>query len=251
MGITSTDNAWGSPPEPLVLASNEVHVWRASLDLAGLELKCLQGLLSVDEQQRAKRFVGPKDRNAFIAARGLLRLILSRYLEQDPEALCFHYGLHGKPALVPELNPDRLCFNLSHSAGLALYAVVINQEVGVDLERVHPNVPYEAIAQRFFSAQESATLLALPAHERCQAFFNCWTRKEAYVKAQGRGIALPLNQFDVSLAPREPTALLSIDGNSQAAARWTLQALDPDPDYVAALVILGQDWQIKCWQWQG
>jgi len=249
MGIASSCTEWGSPPEPLVLASHEVHVWRASLGLARCNLKYLQQLLSGDEQQRAERFVDPKDRDAFIAARGLLRLILSRYLEQAPEALCFRYGLHGKPALVPELNPDRLCFNLSHSAGLALYAVAMNQEVGVDLERVHPNLPYEAIARRFFSPQESATLLALPAHERCEAFFNCWTRKEAYVKAQGRGIALPLNQFEVPLAPGEVTALLRSDGNSHAAAVWTLQALHPAPGYVAALVIAGQDWQTKCWQW--
>jgi len=250
MGIASSSPLWCYPPDPLVLARDEVHVWRASLDFVEPNLKHLHRLLSVDERQRAERFAVPQDRDAFIAARGLLRLILSRYLAQEPEALCFHYGLHGKPSLALESNPNRFCFNLSHSAGLALYAVVMDQEVGVDLERVHSNLPYEAIARRFFSPQESATLLALPVHERCQAFFNCWTRKEAYVKAQGRGIALPLNQFEVSFSPGEVAALLSIGGDSRAAASWTLQALHPGPDYRAALAIAGQDWQIRCWQWQ-
>ncbi len=240
---------WCCPLEPPVLGRDEVHVWRASLSLAPSRLRHLAQILSADERERAKRFVMPKDRDAFATARGLLRLILGRYLNLESEVLRFCYGSHGKPFLAPEFNPNQLCFNLSHSGELALYAVALDQELGVDLERVDASLDCEAIARRFFSAQESASLLALPERDRPRAFFNGWTRKEAYVKAQGCGIAL-LNQFDVSLAPSKPAALLSIDGNSQAAADWTLQALDPDPEYVAALAIAGRTWQIKCWQWQ-
>lgn len=238
---------WCPPPKPLIMAQNEVHVWRASLDLRPSRLSSLQQVLSGDERQRAERFVAQKDRDAFVAARGLLRLILGRYLGLEPESLHFCYGSYGKPALAPEFNPERLCFNLSHSGKMALYAVALNGELGVDLERLEV-LNYEAIAQRFFSSQESATLLALPVNARREAFFNCWTRKEAFVKAQGRSIAL-LNQFEVSLAPKA-AALLSIDGNSQAGTRWTLQALNPGFGYAAALAIAGRTWQIKCWQWQ-
>ncbi|HEY9846329.1 MAG TPA: 4'-phosphopantetheinyl transferase superfamily protein [Candidatus Caenarcaniphilales bacterium] len=250
MGVVSREPEWSPPTEPLVLESNQVHVWRASLELSSLRLKGLQRILSVDELQRAKQFVRQKDQDAFVAARGVLRLILSRYLKQGPESLYFCYGSHGKPALSFECNPDGLCFNLSHSGGLALYAVAMNQELGVDLEQVHTNLAYEAIAQRFFSPQESATLLALPPHDRVQAFFNGWTRKEAYVKAEGHGISLPLKQFDVSLAPGEVAAIVSIAGDFQAGTQWTLQALDPGLGYVAALAIKGRTWQVKCWHWE-
>lgn len=241
--------AWLSPSKPVVLENHQIHIWRASVNLPEEQLNRLHQFLSADECQRAERFVLPKDRNAFIAARGILRLILSHYLKRSPEELGFCYGSYGKPALDPQMNPERFCFNLSHSHHLALYAVVKEQEVGVDLEQVKPKLDYRAIAQRFFSPQESAALLALPAGDRLQAFFNCWTRKEAYVKAQGRGLALPLNQFTVSLAAGA-TALLSINGDCQAAADWTLQTLHPGPGYVAALAIAGRNWQINCWQWE-
>jgi len=238
---------WPSPPEPVVLGNDQVHIWRASLNLPTERLNSLQQLLSPDERQRAERFVLPKDRDAFTAARGILRLILSRYLKRLPEELCFCYGPYGKPSLDSQFNFEQLCFNLSHSHQLALYAIVKNQEVGVDLEQVHP-LDYTAIARRFFSPQESAALVALPEGDHAQAFFNCWTRKEAYVKAQGRGLTLPLNEFEVSLAPGA-AALLSVNEDSQAGTGWTLQALQPGPGYVAALAIAGQNWQIKCWQW--
>lgn len=239
---------WCSPPEPLILGKHEVHVWRASLHLPRSRLESLRQVLSVDESQRAERFYAQQDQDAFVAARGLLRLILSRYLGVEPEDLSFCYGSYGKPALTSE-REVQLCFNLSHSHGLALYAVAIGQELGVDLEWRHTDLAYEAIAQRFFSTQESTALLALPAADRCAAFFNCWTCKEAYVKAQGCGIALPLKQFEVSVVPGA-AALLSINGDSQAAADWTLQELNPGSDYAAALAIAGRIWQIKCWQWQ-
>lgn len=246
--MTATD-VWSSPPQTLKLEKDEVHVWRASLDLEASSIQSLLRTLCVEEQQRAERFHFPKDRDRFIVARGLLRGILSFYLGKQPSSLQFVYNQYGKPALTEAYNRKPLCFNLSHSRGLALYAVTQNRNLGVDLEYIRTDFPCKEIAERFFSPQENAVLRTLPLDMKHKAFFTCWTRKEAYIKATGKGLSLPLNQFDVSLIPKEPAILLSIAGDHQAACRWSLQELIPDPDYVAALAVEGTGWQIKCWQW--
>jgi 4'-phosphopantetheinyl transferase len=127
--------------------------------------------------------------------------------------------------------------------------VTCQRELGVDIECIHAIPDAEQIAARYFSAHENAVLRSLPANQKQEAFFNCWTRKEAYIKAIGDGLAQPLAEFDVALAPGEPARLLRIKDNAQAAARWSIQALTPAPGYVAALVVKGHDWQLKCWQW--
>lgn len=206
-------------------------------------------LLSSDERQRAERFVRPRDRDAFISARGVLRLVLSRYLELQPAALQFCYGAHGKPALKPELNPDQVCFNVSHTAGLAVYAVALDQELGIDLEQVRSNLDYQAIAGRFFSPLENTMLQSLSAQEQCPAFFRAWTRKEAYVKAVGRGLALHLDQFSVSLKPDQPAALLAVEGDCQGEAeRWFLWEIDAAAGYMGALAAQRQC-SLSYWQW--
>ena len=141
-----------------------------------------------------------------------------------------------------------LRFNLSHSQGLALYAVTRGREIGVDLECIRPISDAEQIAERFFSAHENAVFRTIPAHEKPKAFFNCWTRKEAYLKALGDGLARPLDEFDVSLAPGEPAKLLRIEGAPQEASRWSLNRLEPGSGYVAALAVEGYGYQLKCWQ---
>jgi len=145
----------------------------------------------------------------------------------------------------------KLYFNLAHAAGLALYAVINDREIGVDLERVHPVTEMDQIAERFFSAQESAALRALPPDQRQEAFFNCWTRKEAYLKASGEGLAQPLDQFSVSLRPGEPAKLVSIAGDFQEASRWFIQAFSPADGYVAAVAVQGQGWHLKYWDYNG
>lgn len=246
--MTATD-VWSFPPKTLKLERDEVHVWRASLDLEASSIQSLRWTLCVEEQQRAERYHFPKDRDRFIVARGLLRAILSFYLGKKPRDLQFVYNQYGKPALSESDNRETLCFNLSHSRGLALYAVTQNRNLGVDLEHIRTDFPCEEIAERFFSPKENAVLRTLPLDMKHKAFFTCWTRKEAYIKATGKGLTLPLDQFDVSLIPKEPAMLLSIAGNHQAACRWSLQELIPDPDYVAALAVEGAGWQLKCWQW--
>lgn len=240
---------WRLPPETLILGSDEVHVWRATLDQTTSQIENFRHTLAADEQARAERFYFRRDREHFIVARGVLRALLGFYLNKAPECLSFRYSSHGKPALARESGGDTVRFNLSHSRGVALYAVTRGREVGIDLEYIRSDLEVEQIAERFFSCREIATLRALPIDLRTYAFFLCWTRKEAYIKARGEGLSLPLDQFDVSLIPGEPAALLSTHRGSHEALRWSLQELTPAPSYVAALGVEGHGWGLACWQW--
>ncbi len=232
---------------PLKLDAQTIHVWQARLEhFAGQSTQLLH-LLSMDERARAERFIFLKDREHFIAARGLLRILLSRYLDLPPQQLSFSYSPFGKPSLDVESDRDSLRFNVSHSHGIALYAIARGREVGVDVEYVRADVAAEAIAEHFFSAREVERLRALPAEAQPLAFFHCWTRKEAFIKAMGEGLSFPLDEFDVSLSPEEPAALLGIRNDTLEAARWSLQALPVEDGYVAALATQGHDWQLKCW----
>ena len=247
--MTSPPPSWDTPPEKLILPSNAVHVWRASLHVSASYLCIFENTLTADERVRAERFYFQEHREHFIAGRGLLRNILSRYLGREPEQLRFCYNSYGKPALTEESGAAGLRFNLSHSHDMALYAVTHDREIGIDIEHFRPDVEAEKLAERFFSPREAAVLRALPEDLRKEGFFNCWTRKEAYIKAGGKGMSIPLSAFDVSLTPGEPAALLRSQNPPQETSRWSLQALDPAPGYAAALAVKGHDWELKCWQW--
>jgi 4'-phosphopantetheinyl transferase len=227
----------------------EVHIWRSSLDLPLWRVNALKQVLAPDERERADRFVRAEDRTRFIGGRGVLRTILGRYLGLDPRQLRFCYNPFGKPALEAAAGGELLRFNVSHSGDIALYAVTSGREIGIDIERIRPDVGTEDIAERFFSRQEIATLRGLPAPCRLEAFFACWTRKEAYLKARGNGLSLPLDGFDVSLAPGHAAALLGVHDDAAEATRWSLRALFPGPDHVAALAVEGHGWRLRCWQW--
>lgn len=245
--MCNTNSIWDLQPKIPRLNSNEIHVWRTSLNMDACIIQSLHQTLSADEQQRAALFHFQKDREHFIVARGLLREILSRYLNQKPDDISFYYNQHGKPALHTH-GQEPLHFNVSHSHGLALYAVT-SCPIGVDIERIRTDFSYQEIAEKFFSPQENAMLRSLPLNLQPKAFFTCWTRKEAYIKAVGKGLSIPLNQFEVSLLPGEPAVLLSIQNDIEAASHWLLQDLNPSPDYVAALAIKRHDWQLKYWTW--
>ncbi len=242
MLITMT--SWLSPPSNLTLTDNEIHVWKAELDCERTDLQQLFALLTPDEQQKAARFHFEKDQNHYGAARGLLRLILSAYLSEDPRNLRFTYNPYGKPAL----DSDPLQFNVSHSQGLALYAVTQHSEVGIDLEYMRTDFGWRQIVEQYFSAQEFNTLVQLPENQQCRAFFDGWTRKEAYIKAKGQGLSIPLDQFDVSLSPAEPAALLRTQWDSDEAAQWTLHALNPAANYAGAIAIRSRDPHLRYWQ---
>jgi 4'-phosphopantetheinyl transferase len=247
--MTASDQEWNVPPAMSTLSSHDVHVWRTALELSARHVQRLRQVLAADETARAERFYFEKDRRHFIVARGVIRMILGRYLGLDPARIEFSYSSYGKPALATAPGKDWLRFNVSHSHELALFAVTRGREVGIDVERMRADVAGETIAERYFSPREVAVLRALPAHLRCEAFFACWTRKEAYIKARGEGLSFPLDRFDVSLAPGEPAALLRTLGDPHEASRWSLRALAPGVGYAAALAVEGHDWQLTCWQW--
>jgi 4'-phosphopantetheinyl transferase len=241
---------WSLPPKTLLLGDNEVHVWRASLELPSSRVQRLQGNLSEEELERAERFHFQRHRSHFISARGLLRTILGRYLKIEPRRLRFRYGPKGKPGLAGDTSRGGLRFNVSHSHNLALYAVTHGRQIGVDVERIRPDLAGEKIAERFFSPREAATLRELPAEMQQEAFYTCWTRKEAYLKAVGEGITLRLDQFEVSVTPGEPAVLLSINGDPKEASYWSLKGLGPGPGYVGALAVKGHGWDLRCWRWE-
>jgi 4'-phosphopantetheinyl transferase len=242
--ILTTMTSWLSPPSNLTLTDSEIHVWKADLNCERTDLQQLFALLTPDEQQKAARFHFEKDRNHYGAARGLLRLILSSYLSEEPKDLRFTYNLYGKPAL----DSDLLQFNVSHSHGLALYAVARHCQVGIDLEYMRTDFGWRQIVEQYFSPQELKALTQLPESQQYRAFFDGWTRKEAFIKAKGKGLSIPLNQFDVSLSPVEPAALLHTQWDSQETAQWTLHAIDPGEDYAGAIAIRGRDLQLHYWQ---
>jgi 4'-phosphopantetheinyl transferase len=244
--ITTSVPPWRAPPGILVLGDDEVHVWRATLDQTPSQIQRLLHNLAADEHVRAERFYFERDREQFIASRGVLRAILGGYLHRTPESLSFCYSPHGKPALAGETDDDAIRFNVSHSHGVALFAVTRGREVGVDIERIRFDLAVVEIAERFFSPREVVMLQALPAVAQPQAFFRCWTRKEAYIKARGEGLSLPLDQFDVS---GEPAAILGTQQDPSEASRWSLQELTPAPGYAAALTVEGRGWHLTRWQW--
>ncbi len=245
----TSDPPWSFPPRSLILGKDEVHVWRAALDVKASRVQSLRRTLTADERSRAERFHFPKDSEHFIVARGLLRAILGRYLDVEPSQLRFSYSPYGKPSLARESGAGDLCFNVSHADGLALYAVTRGRDIGIDVERIRADFANEQVAEQFFSPQEVAALRALPGSMQSLAFFNCWTRKEAYIKARGEGLSLPLDQFDVSLTPGVTAALLRTNSDPQEASRWRIQELAPGTGYVSAQAVKGHHWRLKCWQW--
>jgi len=228
----------GLPPD------NEVHVWCAKVNRLARPLEALRGVLSEDELRRTAKLHFRRDRDRFVTARGLLRILLQCYTGVDAAALRFCYNEFGKPALTPGRNDVR--FSISHSHDAALFAVAKGSNVGVDIERIRPRFANEQIAEKFFSESEVKALRALPAELQPEGFFNCWTRKEAYIKARGEGLSLPLRDFDVSLKPGEPARLLR-HAQPPELARWTLQALSVPAGYVAAIAVENKG-RIVRWQ---
>jgi len=240
---SSSPQASSLIPERPLLGLKDVHVWRVDLNQPPAIIKRCRQLLSVDEQDRADRFHFESDRQHFTVARACLRAMLASYLDVGAQTIQFSYTSHGKPELATPLEQP-LNFNLAHSGGVALYAFTRVGEIGIDVEQIRPDFTGDDIARRFFSSNEVGRLTSLPAHVRHQAFFNCWTRKEAFLKAKGIGLSLPLDQFDVTLAPAEPAALLLTRWDETEASRWSLKALDAGPSYVAAVAVLGHDWEL-------
>jgi 4'-phosphopantetheinyl transferase len=237
---------------PVQLALGEVHSWSVPLDVPPETSAGLYATLAGDERNRSARLRFERDQRRFIVAHGALRALLGRYLRTHPGQIRFVYNAFGKPELSPELG-SRLKFNLSHSAGCALIAIAADADVGVDLEYIRAQLDHAEIARRFFSAAEADRLHRLPSHLQAQAFLSCWTKKEAYVKACGEGLAMPLTSFSVPLATAPAHTPVDLDGASNGTdtgRRWSLYTLQPAPGYIGALVIEGSGWRLSQWRWE-
>jgi 4'-phosphopantetheinyl transferase len=249
----------GFPPRAaasgLELAPGEIHIWSVRLDPPAERVEQLGRPLAADEWARANRFRFDKHRRQYVVGRGALRTLLAGYLGTRPEQIRFDYGPRGKPFLAAPFaggGADGLQFNLSNSDEMALVGFVRGVEIGVDIEFLKPMPDCEQISERFFSQSEREVLRGLPQAVKEEGFFNCWTRKEAYLKAVGEGLAAPLDSFDVTLAPGDPPRMLTLEGDAARAARWVFRHFRPAEQYIGALAIeggppQGGEWQVSTW----
>jgi 4'-phosphopantetheinyl transferase len=228
------------------LARDEVHIWRAFLDVPATKF---ERLLDSDERMRAARYKFERDSNRFIVRRGILRILTGCYSGIEPESVLFSLGDKGKPALANRTNSGRLYFNLSHSEGMAIYAFSGGHEVGVDIEKIRDVNDLIRLAERFFSSREKAELSELPADQQRDGFFNAWTRKEAVLKALGDGLSYSLDRLDVTLAPATPAKLLTIGGDPGEALAWSIHDLRPALNFAGALAAKGQINNIESHRW--
>lgn len=218
----------------------DVQVCFASLDLPEPDVQRMAGTLSPGELERAGRFRFERDRRRFVVSRAVLREILAARLGVEPQSVSFRYGRFGKPELAGDFEASRIRFNVSHSHEGALYAVAHDRNVGVDLEHIREIDDLWALAERCFSHAENHALRSLTEPELRKGFFNCWTRKEAFLKATGNGLSFPLDQFDVSLLPGPGRRSLKLRGIPAEKTPWTLVSLESLPAYAAALVVEGR-----------
>lgn len=220
---------------------SEVHIYSASLQCPPEKVQALHALLSPEEGARAARFQLPSHRTRYVVSHGLLRTILGAYLRVPAAEIVFTQNQWGKPSLAGAA----LWFNMSHSGERAIYALARESRLGIDLEWIRPVSDYAAIAARYFSEAEAGQVLGAAPEARLHAFYNCWTRKEAYIKALGLGLSAPLDTFQVTVLPGDPARFVTIDGDSGQAAQWSLFDLRPAPGYAGALAIRGTGWQVR------
>lgn len=233
--------------EPKILGANEVHVWMISLRLDASELMALGHMLSDDERERATRYRFDRDRRRFIAARGRLRQVVGHYLGIPPGDVVFHSNPFGKPALAG--GPAHFQFNLSHAEVWALIAVGRDRLLGIDVEPLDDKLRWEDLAPLVFTRREQEELSRYPPNERHDAFLRGWTRKEAYVKARGLGLSLPLDRFDVPLAAKKIGMLIDTARDTETQGQWRVYPIDLLPGHIAALVVEGQPVLLGCRRW--
>jgi 4'-phosphopantetheinyl transferase len=223
-----------------------VDIWRANLTLPPGELSRISSCLTYEERQRAGRFRLQCDRDRFVASRGLLRHILASYLDRSPRGIHFGYAAQGKPFLpeYPELR-----FNLSHAADLVIIGVTRGRELGLDVESLFSEAVMNEVSNRVLSHPERLVFDRLDASQRREWFVRLWTRKEAYIKADGRGMSLPLEHIDVSSRLGRVRLLGESPGEWSLSPEWTIRAIPVGPGYRASLASEGFGWQLTCFDW--
>ena len=229
--------------------ANQAHLWAAWLEVPKSTCQAYKEILSAAELERASRFRFEEHRNRYIVAHGWLRQLLGAYLGRPPAVLDFEFGINGKPALAATPTTSELYFNLSHSDDLSLVAVCHRTPVGVDIERIRGMEDAAELVTRFFSKPEAAKFSALPEADKTVAFFNLWTRKEAWLKATGQGIGHLLDRIEVSFLPEEPASLLKVPEGFPDASHWSLCPLDPAAGFVGACVVAAPGVNAVCRQW--
>ena len=247
--VQTDPHSWQRAADPPELKAGDVYVWRTWLDVPSAQVDALGRILTTDELARAGRFVFERDQRRFVAARAALRSILGWCTGTDPRRVEFSYTASGKPELADDLAGLQLRFNLSHSHDLALVALTRERAIGVDVEYLSRDLDHERLAERFLSAQEWRSIASLDSPLRRRAFFDCWTRKEAFLKASGKGLARSLADFDVSCAPGEEARLLGVRNDPEGASRWSLRAIEPAPGYTGAVAVEGELYRLTCSEW--
>jgi 4'-phosphopantetheinyl transferase len=236
---------WSVAPSKFTLASGQVHVWLVRADNAALCMACFENLLATAERERAARFKFEKDRRLYTAAHVALRSILAGYLNVAPGDLEFEIGQRGKPRLAPTFSKDSLEFNLSHSSEVALIAVTRERGIGVDIEHIKEEFAFVEVAERYFTAREVAAIRALPEELQRRAFYQCWTSKEAFLKAKGVGLSGELDEVEILL-----------DGEGRVQVKNTLPGrylseLNPCDGYLGAVALEGDESDLRRYQWAG
>ena len=238
---------WSSPLSSLQLTSNHVHVWMVDVPSNKVNEAAFFSLLSEDEKERANKFRFEKDRLTYITAKATLRKLIAQYLNGKPNEITFQYNKQGKPSIVSEIG---LKFNVSHSGEKVLIGFALNHEIGVDIEYNKRKVKLEEVAKRFFSQTEYEKMIQIPESLWRNAFFNCWTRKEAFIKAKGGGLSIPLSQFEVTLQPNEKPELQIIRWNQEDVPNWDLQAFNCTEDYTGAVIVHHTALNYKYFEWE-
>jgi len=239
---------WLDPPAGLTLSRSEIHLWRAPLDVAQSRAVVLQAILNAEELARANRFRFDRPRCDFIIARSVLRIILSRYLDVDPRHVEFQYGAHGKPELAAP-QQKWLHFSLAHSGGWVLYGMACRRPIGIDLEEMCPVASLDKLVEQFFAPAEYTVFAELPLQQKLASFYSAWTRKEAYVKARGLGMSLPLNQFAVTVGPETAPALMTDEKGPVSEGLWSFLDVEVSPGYAAALAVRSSVEYVSQWHW--
>lgn len=243
------ENEWVSGAESLDMNQADIHIWKVCIDKYLSESSQYLNIISQDELERSARFCAHKDQASYVTSRGILRKILSRYLLIAPNKIKFNYNNYGKPYLCPTNKINDITFNVSHSGSLVLYVVARNRDVGIDVEEMCHVDNYEKISEMLFSHEENTKLKHYAPHERLEAFYKCWTSKEAIAKAIGQGLSYPLHTLSVSLDPSKTSDTIKIDDNLLNSKKWHLFTINPEPNYKASFSFNGSFKKINYWRY--